>query len=110
MRISAGMPHSSTIPKTLKFFTQTALAGILVPYRSSSAYDDHGAPPERPTIRSTTFAELATGHHHGHRSRHPQGRVSKPDVSQQIRRHFQSHVLRENRGLCVALRLLQDAR
>src|SRR4029079_2381053 len=30
MRNSAGMPHSSTIPKTLKSLTQNALTGILV--------------------------------------------------------------------------------
>jgi hypothetical protein len=30
MRNSAGMPHSSTIPKTLKSLTQSALTGILV--------------------------------------------------------------------------------
>src|SRR6478672_12983498 len=93
MRNSAGMPHSSTIPKTLKSLTQSALTGILVAVSLLSfVYDNDGTPPERTTIRSTTVAELATGDHHSHRSRHAQGRLPEPDVSKQIRRHFQPYL------------------
>ena len=66
-------------------------------------------PPNEAPIRSPGVAELATGDHHSDRSRHAQGRLSEPDVSKQIRRHFQPYLSRENCGVCDTLRVLQDA-